>query len=108
MLGWTLEIRGYRIAVACIHHARPQAFARAPGVHTVPMQQAQTHIDIEAPAALDWAVLTDFFRYQRSNPLIRGVLRHLRTGAQIGIKLRSPRGEELSVRAMVQGAAATS
>ena len=65
------------------------------------MQQVQTHIDIEAPASLVWAILADFGRYQRWNPLIRGVLGHLRTGAQIEVKLRSPRGEELSVRAMV-------
>ena len=65
------------------------------------MQQVETHIDIGAPASLVWAILTDFRRYQRWNPLIRGVLGHLRTGAQIEVKLRSPRGEELSVRATV-------
>ena len=66
-----------------------------------PMHQVQTHVDIQAPASLVWAILTDFGRYQRWNPLIRGVLGHLRTGAQIEIKLRSARGEELRVRAML-------
>ncbi len=65
------------------------------------MQQVQTHIDIEAPASLVWAILADFGRYQRWNPLISGVLGQPRTGARIEIKLRSPRGVEFSVRATV-------
>ena len=65
------------------------------------MQQVQSQVDIDAPASLVWAILADFGRYQRWNPLIRGILGRPRAGAPIEIQLRSPRGEEFGVRATV-------
>jgi hypothetical protein len=38
------------------------------------MQHIQSSIDIDAPAALVWAILTDFAAYKRWNPVIRAIL----------------------------------
>jgi len=61
------------------------------------MQQVQTHIDIEAPASLVWAILADFRTYRRWNPLIRGVLGRPSTGTRIEMQLRSEGGDNVSV-----------
>jgi hypothetical protein len=65
------------------------------------MRQVQTQIDIQAPASLVWAILADFGTYRRWNPLIRGVLGRPTAGAEIEIRLRSPVGDDLSVRSTV-------
>jgi hypothetical protein len=65
------------------------------------MQEVHTHIDIEAPATLVWAILSDFRTYGRWNPLIRGILGRASAGAQIEIKLRAPSGGDVSVRPTV-------
>jgi hypothetical protein len=65
------------------------------------MQEIHTHIDIEAPASLVWAILADFGTYRRWNPLIRGVLGRPSAGAQIEIRLTSPRGDDVSVRSTI-------
>jgi hypothetical protein len=62
------------------------------------MRQVQTHIDIEAPAALVWAILADFGMYRRWNPLIRGVLGRLGIGRQIEVRLREPSGADVGAR----------
>ena len=61
------------------------------------MQQVQTHIDIEAPASLVWAIVADFRTYRRWNPLIRGVLGRPSAGTRIEMQLRSQGGEDVSV-----------
>jgi hypothetical protein len=38
------------------------------------MQQIHSSIDIDAPASLVWAILTDFSSYRRWNPFIRSIL----------------------------------
>ena len=38
------------------------------------MQQIHSSIDINAPATLVWAILTDFGSYRRWNPFIRSIL----------------------------------
>jgi hypothetical protein len=65
------------------------------------MQQLQTHIDIQAPAKLVWAILADFRTYKRWNPLIRGVLGRPSTGAQIEVRLRSHQGSDFSFRSTI-------
>ena len=65
------------------------------------MQQVLTQIDIQAPASLVWAILADFGTYRRWNPLIRGVLGRPTTGAEIEVRLRSPVGNDLSIRSTV-------
>jgi len=96
-----LEIRGYRIAVARSSVLPGRRFREPPRSILRLVQQVQTHIDIEAPASLIWAILADVGRYQRWNPLIRGIHGHIRTGAQIEIRLNLPGGEEVRVRATI-------
>ena len=79
----------------------PEPHARAPWVHTSLMQEVQTYIDIGAPASLVWAILADFATYRRWNPLIRGVLGRPSNGAEIEISLRSPQGEDVSIRSTI-------
>jgi hypothetical protein len=38
------------------------------------MKQIRSSIDIDAPASLVWAILTDFGSYKRWNPFIRAIL----------------------------------
>jgi hypothetical protein len=65
------------------------------------MQQTLTHIDIAAPASLVWAILADFGRYGRWNPLIRGVLGRVAAGARIEVRLTSGKGEEVSFHSTI-------
>lgn len=52
------------------------------------MQQIHSSIDIDAPAALVWAILTDFDSYQRWNPYIRAVVGKPSTGNALGMALQ--------------------
>jgi hypothetical protein len=79
----------------------PEPLMRAPRVHTSPMQEVQTYIDIEAPPSLVWAILADFGTYRRWNPLICGILGRPASGAQLEIRLRSPGGDDVSIRSML-------
>lgn len=72
--------------------------ARALWVHTAPVHEVQTHIDIKAPAAVVWAILLDFGMYRRWNPLIRGVLGRPAIGRRIEIQLRPASGTEVRAR----------
>ncbi len=65
------------------------------------MRQTQTFIDIQAPAALVWAILADFGTYRRWNPLIRHVLGKPTTGAQIEVQLRTRQGKVVSIPSMI-------
>jgi hypothetical protein len=65
------------------------------------MRQVHTYIDIEAPASLVWAILADFGTYRRWNPLIRAVLGRPTTGAEIEVRLRSPQGDDISIRSTI-------
>jgi hypothetical protein len=53
------------------------------------MQQIRSSIDINASAALVWAILTDFATYKRWNPFIRAVLGKPSTGSTLRITLQS-------------------
>jgi hypothetical protein len=79
----------------------PEPWMRARLVHTSPMQEVQTHIDIEAPPSLVWAILADFGTYRRWNPLISGILGRPANGAQLEVRLRSPGGNDVSIRSMI-------
>lgn len=72
--------------------------AHALWVHTAPMREVQTQIDIRAPAAVVWAILLDFGMYRRWNPLIRDVLGRPAIGRRIEIQLRPPSGTEVRAR----------
>jgi hypothetical protein len=52
------------------------------------MQQIHSSIDIDAPASLVWAILTDFDAYKRCNPYMRAVLGKPTTGDTLRIALQ--------------------
>ena len=52
-----------------------------------------TTIDIEAPAARVWDVLTDWEAYGEWNPLVRSISGELRKGSRIRIALAAGSGE---------------
>jgi len=70
-------------------------------VHNQSMKEVKTHIDIEAPAALVWAILADFGTYRRWNPLIRGVFGRPSSGSEIEVRLGSPVGDDISTRSTI-------
>jgi hypothetical protein len=78
--------------------AQEKVPAGALQVHTAPMRQIQTHIDIDAPASIVWAILADFGTYDRWNPLIRGILGRPAIGRQIEIRLTLPSGAIVAAR----------
>ena len=79
----------------------PARIARAAGPTLASMKDVKTYIDIQAPASLVWAILTDFGTYQRWNPLMRGVLGRAVIGTRIEVRFRSPRGDDVGVRSIV-------
>lgn len=81
-----------------IDRSEANGLARAAQVHTAPMQEIHTHIDIEAPASIVWGILSDFGMYRRWNPLIRGVLGHAGGGRQLEISLAAPPGADVAAR----------
>jgi hypothetical protein len=58
--------------------------------HTVQVQQIHSSIDINAPAPLVWAILTDFDAYRRWNPYIRAARGKPTTGDTVQIALKGP------------------
>jgi len=52
------------------------------------MQQVNSSIDIDAPASLVWAILTDFGSYKRWNPFIRAVLGRPSNGNALRVTLQ--------------------
>ena len=52
------------------------------------MQQVTASIDIDAPASLVWAILTDFASYKRWNPFIRAVLGRPSNGNALRVTLQ--------------------
>jgi hypothetical protein len=52
------------------------------------MQQIHSCIDINAPASLVWAILTDFGSYKRWNPFIRAILGRASDGNALRITLQ--------------------
>lgn len=52
------------------------------------MQQIHSSVDINAPASLVWAVLTDFAAYKRWNPFIRAILGTAGDGNRLRLTLQ--------------------
>jgi hypothetical protein len=61
------------------------------------MREIATHIDIEAPAGLVWAILADFKMHRRWNPFMRGILGRPETGAAVDITLRGGAGNDVHI-----------
>ena len=52
----------------------------------------ETHIAIDAPPELVWAVVADFERYPQWNPFILEVIGSVREGASVRYRFEFPRG----------------
>lgn len=62
------------------------------------MAELSTFIDIDAPPATVWRVLTDFRRYAEWNPLLPQITGYLRVGARLTIRLAVPGKPPITVR----------
>lgn len=62
------------------------------------MQPIRSSVDIEAPASLVWAILTDFASYPRWNPFIRTALGRPGQGKGLAITVQSHGAQPLSTR----------
>jgi hypothetical protein len=65
------------------------------------MRRIVTAIDIAAPPAAVWAVLSDFAAYPDWNPFIRRIVGVPRTGAQLDVTVKPPNGSEMSFKPTV-------
>lgn len=63
--------------------------------------QLRTEIEIEAPPARVWAVLTDFDRYPEWNPFIGGVSGDLREGARLKLEVSPSSDRHMTLKAQV-------
>lgn len=63
--------------------------------------ELRTEIDIDAPPAAVWAVLTDFGAYSQWNPFIPHLAGELRVGAKLEVLLSPPEGTEMTFRPRV-------
>lgn len=63
--------------------------------------QLQTHIDIDAPPARVWQVLTDFAGHPDWNPFIRSLSGEVREGARLEVVLGPPGDKAMTFRPTV-------
>lgn len=68
------------------------------------VHRLQTVIDIDAPAARVWSVLTDFSSYPQWNPFVRSVTGELRPGARLRIVLQPGGGKAMRFSPVVLAA----
>jgi hypothetical protein len=63
--------------------------------------EVRTEIEIAAPAAEVWRVLTDFAGYQEWNPFITEISGDLREGQALRVSVSLPEGRDLKLRPRV-------
>ena len=66
------------------------------------MPELATEIEIAAPPAAVWAVLTDFASYPSWNPFIREIDGPLHEGGRLRVRLQPPGGRARTVRPVLQ------
>ncbi len=69
-----------------------------------PVRTIAATIDIDAPPADVWAVLTDLSRYPEWNPHIREGAGEIATGNRLTLKMFPPRGRPVTIRPVVLAA----
>jgi hypothetical protein len=67
------------------------------------MRELRREIDIDAPPAAVWAVLTDIRSYAEWNPFIRHVAGELREGAKLEVRIEPPGGRSMTFKPTVLG-----
>jgi hypothetical protein len=63
--------------------------------------QLRTEVEIDAPPARIWQVLTSFAHYPEWNPFIKSIAGELKLGSRLELTLTPPDGSERSVKATV-------
>lgn len=63
--------------------------------------QLRTELEIDAPPAQVWEVLTDFAAYHEWNPFITAIAGELRTGAELTVTLSPPESRDATFRPRV-------
>ncbi|HEY6558527.1 MAG TPA: SRPBCC domain-containing protein [Polyangiaceae bacterium] len=63
--------------------------------------ELRTEIDVEAPAARVWAVLSDFARYPEWNPFVMRIEGRLEVGSKLSVRLRLSGGRAVPIRPRV-------
>jgi hypothetical protein len=59
-------------------------------------------VEIDAPPARVWAVLTDFAAYPEWNPFIRRISGELHAGAKLEVRITPPRGRAMTFKPTVR------
>jgi hypothetical protein len=62
------------------------------------MEELRTEVEIKAPPAKVWAVLSDFAHYPEWNPFITSIKGPLAAGGQLEIRMRPPQGRATTLR----------
>ena len=65
------------------------------------MRELHREIDIEAPPAVVWAVLTDTLAYPEWNPFIPRLSGELRAGAKLEVRIEPPGGRAMTFKPTV-------
>jgi hypothetical protein len=65
------------------------------------MRELRREIDIEAPPAAVWAVLTDTRSYPEWNPFMPRLLGELREGAKLEVRIEPPGGRAMTFKPTV-------
>jgi hypothetical protein len=60
--------------------------------------QLRTEIEIEAPCARVWEVLTDFQRFHEWNPFITSIAGELRVGQKLEVTISPPESSEMTFK----------
>ena len=69
------------------------------------MRELRREIDIDAPPAAVWAVLTDTHSYLEWNPFIPHLAGELREGAKLEVRIEPPGGRVMTFKPTVLGVA---
>ena len=65
------------------------------------MRELRREIDIDAPPAAVWAVLTDTRSYSEWNPFMPHLVGELREGAKLEVRIEPPGGRAMTFKATV-------
>jgi hypothetical protein len=73
------------------------------GVSTA-VREIETTVDIDAPPAAVWRVLTDFPAYGEWNPFIRSIAGTAQAGERLTVRLEPPGGRGMTIKPTVLAA----
>ena len=68
------------------------------------MKEIETSVEIDAPPAAVWRVLTDFPAYGEWNPFIRSIEGTVQEGERLAVRLEPPGGKGMTIKPTVLAA----